>query len=94
MPLGLLKDVDVSAFAAWVACYDRFQQANEALNRSPMVIRGSGGGAMQSPWARIARQESLLLRTLGSELGMSPVARTRIALEAPLEDDDPEGFFR
>lgn len=94
MPLGLLKDMDASAFAAWVACYDRFQQANEALKKSPMVIRGSTGGAMQSPWAKIARQESLLLRTLGSDLGFSPVARTRIAIEEPFEDDDPKGYFK
>ena len=93
MPFGLLKDIDASAFAAWVACYDRFQQANDALQKSAMVIRGTTGGAMQSPWAKIARQESLLLRSLGSELGFSPVSRTRIALDAPEEDNDPNGYF-
>jgi P27 family predicted phage terminase small subunit len=93
-PLGLLKEIDAAAFAAWVACYDRFQHANQALKNSPMVIRGSSGSPMQSPWTKIVRQESLLLRTLSSELGFSPVSRTRIALEVPVEDDDPMGYFK
>ncbi len=46
-----------------------------------MLIKSPSGYAQQSPWLSIANKQLELMGRYMSELGLTPVARTRLVLE-------------
>lgn len=95
-PAGLLRAADAELVVAYVELVDRHRRAlqTEALidrgRATPLLTRGPGGTAVESPYLQIMNRCALLLSRLAGELGLSPLARTRLAragLPAGREDE-------
>jgi P27 family predicted phage terminase small subunit len=93
-PRGLLKPLDMELLRCWVEGVCIRRDALRKLKASPLLIRGSKGNAVSSPYLRIVTQQTLILRALAADLGFSPVARTGIAIEEPQEEDSTDRFFK
>ena len=78
--LNLLTVLDVGAFSAYCWAYARWQQAEEALQRSgELTIKTAEGHPRVNPLVRIASQAMDDMRRIGAEFGLSPNARSRLS---------------
>jgi P27 family predicted phage terminase small subunit len=81
--LGLLTVLDQTVFAAYCVSYGRWRAAEELLQGEPLVVPGSEGNQVQNPLVRIASQAARDLLRVGSEFGLTPSARARVAAGMP-----------
>ncbi len=92
LPPGLLKKADGPLLAGFVMAYATVIECNAKLAETTLVI-GVGPKRsrilMTNPFERIRRQNIALMVKIASEIGLSPVARTRIEMipDATPEDD-------
>jgi P27 family predicted phage terminase small subunit len=78
--LNLLTVLDVGPFGAYCWAYARWQQAEEALQRSgELTIKTAEGHPRVNPLVRIASQAMDDMRRIGAEFGLSPNARLRLS---------------
>lgn len=80
---GLLSLADRAALAAYCQAYGRWVEAEEKLKDTPMLLKTPSGYAQQSPWLTVANKQLELMGRFMSELGLTPVARTRLATDLP-----------
>lgn len=76
--LGIITELDRSALAAYCQAYGRWVEAERALKKSPPLLRTPAGYVQPSPWLAIANKNLELMHRFISELGLSPVARSRV----------------
>ncbi|MFC3616003.1 phage terminase small subunit P27 family, partial [Lutimaribacter marinistellae] len=86
---GILTLADRAALAAYCQAYARWVEAEEKLAETPMLLKTPNGHVQQSPWLTVANKQLELMSRYMSELGLTPVARTRLDL-AQAGDADPE----
>lgn len=86
LPPGVLAVVDQYIMAAFCVAVALHEAASEKLKSSPMIIQSKNGQVMQSPYFGIVNRQASMIKTLGAELGLSPLARTRVTTG----DNDPE----
>ena len=99
--LGLLTGLDRAALAAYAQAYGRWEQAEEALARMAerdltthaLMIRTSNGNAVQNPLVGAANKAMADMMRYAAEFGMTPSARSRIAVEGYGGDDDALAKF-
>lgn len=84
--MGVLTVVDRAALAAYCQCYGRWVEAERKLAETPLLIRTPGGHVQQSPWLSIANRQLELMGRFMAELGLTPAARSRIAVDTAEED--------
>ncbi len=85
--LGLLTVVDVACLAAYCAAYSSWRTAAESLARMAVndpvmngqIVKGKCGDAQINPLIGIARRAANDTVRFGSEFGLGPAARARIA---------------
>lgn len=85
---GILTLADRAALAAYCQSYARWVEAEEKLGSSPPLLKTPSGYVQQSPWLSVANKQLELMGRYMSELGLTPSARTRLALSeaaAPVE---------
>ena len=74
----LLSVLDVASFAAYCQSYKIWREASEVLARMPedeqLVVDGK-----PNPLVRIARNAASQMIAIGSQFGLSPCARLRVA---------------
>ena len=95
LPPGLLKRSDSPLLAGFVMAYATAIECNDKMAYTSLVI-GVGPKSsrvlMGNPYERIRRQNISLMVKIASEIGLSPVSRTRIELSpdsgAPDEWDE------
>ena len=90
LELGLISDLDRSAFAAYCTAYGRWIEAEEALKTYGVMIKSPSGFPIQSPYLSIAKKAMEQMRSLLSEFGMSPATRTRVSGTPVAEMDEFE----
>lgn len=90
-PPGLLKDVDSSIFAAWIVAFDLYQEANEKLSRTGMLIKAPNTGVpMQSPYLAIVNKQAQIMMKAAAEMGFTPASRSRVVVKREAgKADDP-----
>lgn len=93
-PAGLLKPADLELFVSWVIAVDLRNYAARSLANSPALIRTSNGNVALSPYQRMFNQQTANMKALAAEFGFSPASRTGIAIEAELESDSTDRFFK
>jgi P27 family predicted phage terminase small subunit len=73
---GLLSVLDVASFGAYCEAYKVWREASEMLARTPeqLVVDGK-----PNPLVRIARNAASQMIAIGSQFGLSPCARLRVA---------------
>ena len=77
---GVLTLADRAALAAYCQAYGRWVEAEEKLKETPPLLKTPSGYVQQSPWLTVANKQMELMGRYMSELGLTPVARTRAAL--------------
>ena len=91
--MGVLTVADRAAFAAYCQAYSRWAEAERKLAETPMLIKAPSGYPQQSPWLSIANRQMELMARFAVEMGLTPSARTRVAV-ADREDQSPTIEFR
>ena len=93
LEMGLISDLDRSAFAAYCTAYGRWIEAEEALKTYGLMLKSPNGFPVQSPYLAVANRALEQMRSLLSEFGMSPASRSRVSGVATHEDDEFEAFL-
>lgn len=81
--LGIVTDLDRSALAAYCQAYGRWVEAEKKLKETPLLIKLPSGYIQQSPWLAMANKQLELMHKYMSDLGLSPLARTRVEMKPP-----------
>ena len=79
--VGLLTQVDRAALAAYCQAYGRWVEAEKALKETPTLLKTPAGYVQQSPWLSISNKQLELMAKYMTELGLTPSARCRIAVD-------------
>jgi P27 family predicted phage terminase small subunit len=77
---GILTLADRAALAAYCVAYARWVEAEEKLAETPTLLKTPSGYVQQSPWLTVANKQMELMGRYMSELGLTPVARTRTGM--------------
>ena len=93
-PIGLATKLDRSALAAYRQVYARWVETEEQIKTHGVLVKGSKGYPVVSPYLQVANKAIQQMRMLLAEFGMTPSARTRVSATA-FEDgeDDPLAEF-
>lgn len=59
----------------------------------PLLAETPNGFLQQSAYLSIINKQAVIIKALGTELGLSPAARTRISVSDGDEDDDPNAKY-
>lgn len=102
--LGLLTVVDVACLSAYCGAYSSWRTAAESLARmaandplmNGQIIRSKYGDPVQNPLVSIMRKAANDMVRFGSEFGLGPAARARIAAgpNAPQPPGKFDGLLR
>ncbi|WP_245710969.1 phage terminase small subunit P27 family [Citreimonas salinaria] len=84
---GLLTLADRAALAAYCQAYGRWVEAEEHLSRTPTLIKAPSGYVQQSPWLTVANKQMEVMGRYMTELGLTPVARTRLDMSMDAQHD-------
>jgi P27 family predicted phage terminase small subunit len=76
--LGILTELDRAPLAAYCQAYGRWVEAERKLKETPTLLKLPSGYLQHNPWLTIANKQLELMHKYISELGLSPVARTRV----------------
>ena len=81
--MGVLTTIDRAALAAYCQAYGRWVEAEERMRDAQMLYRTPSGHVQQSPLLGIINKQLELMGRYLIELGMTPAARSRVAVAAP-----------
>jgi P27 family predicted phage terminase small subunit len=91
--LGLLTELDRSAFLMLCQSYGRMREAQETIEREGFSVKGSRGERKHPALTVLHQAETFFLKMAG-EFGMTPSSRSRISISPPPpRDDDPFGLL-
>lgn len=76
--LGIISELDRAALAAYCQAYGRWVEAERKLKETPTLLRTPAGYVQPSPWLAISNKNLELMHKFMSELGLSPVSRSRV----------------
>lgn len=98
--IGLLTQADRAALAAYCQSYGRWVEAERKLAETPVILKTPAGYVQPSPWLAIANKQLELMAKFMAEIGLTPSARSRLAIQMPgggrkLWDfpNDPDGLI-
>lgn len=100
--LKLMTQLDRASLAAYCQAYGRWVQAERALAAMAekdlltraLMIKTSGGNAIQNPLVGIANKAQADMVRYAAEFGMTPSARTRLQAGASGSNENPFEAFR
>lgn len=81
--IGLLTQIDRTVLAAYCQAYGRWVEAERRLSETPPLLKTPAGYVQASPWIAIANRQVELMTRLMAELGLTPAARSRLAIQLP-----------
>ena len=88
--MGVLTVADRAALAAYCQAWARWIEAEQRLAETPPLLKTPSGYVQQSPWLSIANKQMELMGRFMTELGLTPAARTRVAvLDNSYAEDRP-----
>lgn len=85
--LGLLTRVDRATLVGYVETWARWWALAREAQGAPAVVAGASGSPVKNPIYTAVTEASTELRRYITELGLSPVARTRLSVPEPSSDD-------
>ena len=86
--MGVLTEIDRSAFAAYCQSYARWKEAQEHINSEGATYETENGMQRPNPWVAICNTEQRLMMQAASEFGLTPSARSRIMAASGVGKDD------
>jgi P27 family predicted phage terminase small subunit len=78
--IGVLTQVDATAFAGYCQAYARWREAEEFLSKHGTIFKTPSGYIQQVPQVSIAQTYLKIMKDFCSEFGLTPAARSRISL--------------
>ena len=91
--LGLLTDLDLTAFLAYCDTYERWLHYSREAKRAPLITTPNGH-IQQSPFVGMANTAFKMMRSILGEFGLTPASRSRISVDpADREDDELSKFL-
>jgi P27 family predicted phage terminase small subunit len=88
----LLAEVDSAALILYCETWSRWWEAHE--KSSPQVYKTKSGNPAVNPQVWIANALAKTLVKLGSELGMTPVGRAKMAIEMQNSESDWDEYVK
>ena len=76
--MGLLTDMDMTAFAGYCQAYARWKEAEEFITQHGTMIRTPNGYLQQVPQVSIAQTNLKIMLKFCEQFGLTPSARSRI----------------
>lgn len=86
--MGVLTDIDRSAFAAYCQSYARWKEAQEHINSEGATYETEKGMQRPNPYVAICNTEQRLMMSAASEFGLTPSARSRIMAASSVNKND------
>lgn len=81
-PPGMLKDLDMSVFEAWVSARASFLDAKAWVDKLGLVIKNQdGNGTRDNPFMYIMNRQRTDMVKYASELGFTPSSRSRVKID-------------
>ena len=91
--LGLLTNLDLTAFHLYCDTYERWVQASREAKRIPLITT-PGGVIRPNPYVAMANRLFYMVNQSLARFGMDPSSRSRIAVDPnDREDDDLSEFL-
>lgn len=88
--IGVLTQVDATAFAGYCQAYARWREAEEFLSKHGTIFKTPSGYIQQVPQVSIAQTYLKIMKDFCSEFGLTPAARSRISVVTTVGvADDP-----
>ena len=87
---GIFTLAGRTALAAYCQAYARWVEAEERLRQTPALVRTPNGHVQQSPWLTVANKQMELMGRYMTELGLTPVAQTRVDMPFAAQGDRVE----
>lgn len=81
--LGVITLLDRAVMAGYCQAYGRWVEAERKLKETPALLKMPSGYVQQNPWLTISNKQLELMHKYMSELGLSPVSRTRVETRIP-----------
>jgi len=78
---GAVTPADVPALADMCLCWQRLQEAEEAIQREGLIIEGYRGSRVKHPAASLARSYRESFQKWATRFGLSPADRQRLPAE-------------
>ncbi len=78
--MGVVTTIDRAALAAYCQAYGRWVEAEERMRESQMLYKTPSGHVQQSPLLAIINKQLELMGRYRIELGITPAARSRVAV--------------
>jgi P27 family predicted phage terminase small subunit len=75
--------LDRAVLAGYCHAYGRSVEAERKLKETPALLKMPSGYVQQNAWLTISNNQLELMHKYMCELGLSPVARTRIKTRTP-----------
>lgn len=88
--IGVLTQVDSSAFAGYCQAYARWKEAEEFLTKHGTIFKTPSGYIQQVPQVSIAQTYLKIMKDFCSEFGLTPAARSRIAVPPSEENSEDQ----
>lgn len=88
--MGVLTEVDMTAFAGYCQAYARWKEAEEFISQHGTIVRTPSGYWQQVPQVSIAQTYLKVMQKLAEQFGLTPSSRSRIIADSqsnPLEDE-------
>ena len=88
--IGILTEIDMTAFAGYCQAYARWKEAEEFLSKHGTIFKTPSGYIQQVPQVSIAQTYLKVMKDFASQFGLTPASRTRIQVNTENNDtDDP-----
>lgn len=88
---GLMTPIFEGMLAAYCIVFARWVEAERELRNTAKLVKSPSGYPLQNPWLAIANRAIEQMRALGSDLGLSAAALTRISRSTQLDLFEPDG---
>ena len=77
--MGILTEMDMTAFAGYCQAYARWKEAEEFLSKHGSIIKTPNGYLQQVPQVSISQTNLKILLKFCEQFGLTPSARNRLA---------------
>lgn len=91
--LGLLTQIDASAFEAYCMAYSNWKTAQLVLLEKGTVMVSPSGVEKPRPEVQILNSSIQIMKTFITEFGLSPAGRARMSVPQNGGEDDGQDFF-
>ena len=91
--IGLLTQVDRGVLALYCVAWGHWVEAEAARRGQPDVVETTNGNLVMNPWVSVSVKAGQDVLKYAAQLGMTPAARSRIAVETPEGDSLAEALW-